>query len=212
MNPRVNHLHEDRLYDCYLAGRTGDTLDPTLAVHLADCTACRDRYAEMTELFDAMRLEADEEADDVFTAERLRQQQAQVMHRIELVNRSAKVISFPGRVAHHVSGASTGRVAPRWLAASAAAGLFVGVAVGGFFSDASFRHQSVASLASEKKPSQAMPPLPVRPSTPVNAVNTIDDDAFLMELEFSLQRPHTRELQPFDALTPHVREIGSILR
>jgi hypothetical protein len=35
---------------------------------------------------------------------------------------------------------------------------------------------------------------------------------FLQELEFALARPHTRELQPFDALTPHVREIGSQVR
>jgi hypothetical protein len=39
-------------------------------------------------------------------------------------------------------------------------------------------------------------------------VDSIDDDAFLMQLEFALERPHTQELQPFDALTPHVREIG----
>ena len=34
-----------------------------------------------------------------------------------------------------------------------------------------------------------------------------DDDEFLMELELALARPHTRELQPFDAMTPHVQDI-----
>jgi hypothetical protein len=33
------------------------------------------------------------------------------------------------------------------------------------------------------------------------------DSAFLSDLELALERPHTRELQAFDALTPHVREI-----
>jgi hypothetical protein len=33
------------------------------------------------------------------------------------------------------------------------------------------------------------------------------DDAFLSELELALERPHTRELVAFDALTPHVREV-----
>jgi hypothetical protein len=28
-----------------------------------------------------------------------------------------------------------------------------------------------------------------------------------MELEVALASPHTRELQPFDAMTPHVRDI-----
>ena len=36
------------------------------------------------------------------------------------------------------------------------------------------------------------------------------DDAFLSELEASLERPRTRALQPFDDLTPHVREIRAI--
>jgi hypothetical protein len=40
----------------------------------------------------------------------------------------------------------------------------------------------------------------------------VDDDTFLTELEFALQRPHTRELQPFDVLTPHAREIRSRVR
>jgi len=34
------------------------------------------------------------------------------------------------------------------------------------------------------------------------------DEAFLSDLEVALERPHTRELQAFDALTPHVREIS----
>jgi len=47
-------------------------------------------------------------------------------------------------------------------------------------------------------------------NTPASGVGdeSIDDDAFLLQLEFALERPHTQELQPFDALTPHVREIG----
>jgi len=40
-----------------------------------------------------------------------------------------------------------------------------------------------------------------------NKVEIASDDAFLSDLEIALERPHTRELQAFDALTPHVREI-----
>jgi len=35
---------------------------------------------------------------------------------------------------------------------------------------------------------------------------------FLSELELALEAPHTRELLAFDALTPHVRESGTIAR
>jgi hypothetical protein len=45
-------------------------------------------------------------------------------------------------------------------------------------------------------------------TTPATDADPLDDEAFLLELEFALARPHTHELQPFDALTPHVREVG----
>ena len=38
------------------------------------------------------------------------------------------------------------------------------------------------------------------------------DDAFLSDLDVALERPRTRELLPFDALTPHVREVSGIIR
>jgi hypothetical protein len=48
-----------------------------------------------------------------------------------------------------------------------------------------------------------------RGTTPANAT---DDDAFLSELEVALERPQTRELQPFDTFTPHVREVRNTIR
>ena len=38
------------------------------------------------------------------------------------------------------------------------------------------------------------------------------DEAFLSDLELALERPGTRELLPFDALTPRVREISDRAR
>jgi hypothetical protein len=49
-----------------------------------------------------------------------------------------------------------------------------------------------------------MTPVATRGTTPGEVAA---DDAFLSELELALERPHTRELRAFDALTPHVREI-----
>jgi len=50
-------------------------------------------------------------------------------------------------------------------------------------------------------------PTPLPPTLAFFADCDGSRDAFLTELEFALQRPHTRELQPFDVLTPHAREI-----
>jgi hypothetical protein len=207
MMGRSEHLHDDRLVECYFAGRRGDALDPPAADHLADCGACGMRYAELVTFLDDVRTDADAESDAVFTAEHLRQQQEQILRRLEHASRSARVISFPGHAIHPMVGVA-GRVAPRWLAAAAAAGLFVGVAVGG-----TIIHPGVQRAVPMRVASNPVSPARLAPSPAVlvnapDVVESIDDDAFLLQLEFALERPHTQELQPFDALTPHVREIG----
>ena len=202
------HLKDEHLFECYLATRTGEELDPRAAEHLADCDQCVARYDEVVAFMDTTRQAADAETDAEFTAERLLVQQQQILRRLEHVHRSARVITFPGR--DTLSGSRTvGRLTPRWLAAAAAAGLFIGVAVGGYFAPERF-HRSVARQVAAERPMTVQQ----RPAAPAAVrVNTAledpDDDAFLMELELALARPHTRELQPFDAMTPHVRDINN---
>ena len=48
---------------------------------------------------------------------------------------------------------------------------------------------------------------PVATAAAARLAEVAADDAFLSDLEIALERPHTRELRAFDALTPHVREI-----
>jgi len=207
MMGRSEHLHDDRLVECYFADSGGEALDPPSAEHLADCDACGMRYVELSTFLNDLRAESDAETDAVFTPERLRQQQEHILRRLEHASRSARVISFPGQSVGHPMTGAAGRVGPRWLAAAAAAGLFVGVAVGGTIlqpgrSSAPMRVATTPAATARLAPSPA-----VLVNTPANTVDSIDDDAFLMQLEFALERPHTQELQPFDALTPHVREI-----
>jgi len=101
---RAHHLHDDRLFDCYVAARTGESPDPPSTDHLLTCDACAARYVELTAFMDGVRAEGDAEADSVFTAERLWNQQQQIMRRLEHVGRAARIISFPGRVGRHVPG------------------------------------------------------------------------------------------------------------
>jgi hypothetical protein len=206
---RFEHLQDDRLVECYFSDRGGEPLDPPAVEHLADCEACGTRYAELVTFLDDLRTASDAETDAVFTPERLHQQQEHILRRLEHASRSARVISFPGQSSSHPT-AGAGRVAPRWLAAAAAAGLFVGVAVGGTLLHPGFE-RSVTSMhvANNATASARLAPSPgVLGNTPANVSDNIDDDAFLMQLEFALERPHTQELQPFDALTPHVRPVG----
>ena len=190
------HLPDERLLDACLAARQGERPDPPLAEHLADCGACRARYEELVLVMDLVRQEGETEADVVFTPERLRQQQLQIAHRIEHVGRAARVISFPGRFVHRTMTASATPSAPRWIAAAAAAGLFIGAALGASY--------GWGARGAYVPGDRRMTPVATRGTTPGEVAA---DDAFLSELELALERPHTRELRAFDALTPHVREI-----
>jgi hypothetical protein len=129
------------------------------------------------------------------------------MQRVEHVNRSARVITFPGREAA-VGGASVVRLTPRWLAAAAAAGLFIGVAVGGYLGPERLHRSTSPGQASNAPVMSVQRPAPGPTLLAAGGqVDAPDDDEFLIELELALDRPHTRELLPFDAMTPHARDI-----
>jgi predicted anti-sigma-YlaC factor YlaD len=197
------HVQEQRLFDAYLAERSGAPVDPPVAEHLTDCDECGARYAELSAFMDAIRHQAEAEQDAVFTPDRLRAQQQQILRRIELVGRPARILSFPTRLVRRTIGATTGRSATRWIAAAAAAGLFVGVALGASY-QWNTRAGALQALLARDASGRRLATVGTRGSSPAEIAA---DTAFLSDLELALERPHTPELRAFDALTPHVREI-----
>jgi hypothetical protein len=206
----ARHLQDERLFDCYLAVRAGESLDPPVAEHLTDCDACGERYAELAQFMEALSVEATSEADAIFTPERLRAQQQHISRRLDHLGHPARVITFPGLPASHPVGSPAPRSARRWIAAAAAAGLFIGF---GVFLDRE------AARGLDREAAREVPAPHVR-SIARQALRTAPDaaevarpdaiqvdEAFLSELELAGDRPRTRELLAFDALTPHVREI-----
>ena len=208
MIPRTRHVQEARLFDVYVAERTGEPVHPPVAEHLADCEACGRRYTELVAFMDTLRREGDAEADAVFSAGRLRAQQQQIAHRVALVGRPARVISFPGRIVRRTITASATRTAPRWIAAAAAAGIFIGVAVGASYQyrwgGAPRGRQTFLGRDGASARASRVTAIPARATGPTDVAA---DEAFLSDLEIALDRPRTRELRAFDELTPHVREI-----
>ena len=209
---RAPHLQDERLFDCYYAERRGDAPDPPIAEHLTDCDACRRRFYELSQFLAALRTEADAELEAAFPPERIRAQQQEIARRLESVGRAARVISFPGRVIAQQANTSTARMATRWIAAAAAAGLFVGVAAGTAFNfggrlDFGRSARFNVGQTARQRISSSVPAV-LAPA--VASVSTAADDAFMSDLESALDRPHTSELTVFDALTPHVREIVDI--
>jgi len=205
------HLKDDHLFEYYLATRAGDGLDLRAAEHLADCGDCVARYDEMVAFMDQTRADAEAEADEAFPAERLRVQQQQILRRLEHVHRSARVITFPSREVSAGSRA-VAHMTPRWLAGAAAAGLFIGVAVGGYLAPERFRNTTAPQAVEVPAMSVQQRPTPATVRVGNTETDAPDDDAFLIELELALARPHTRELLPFDAMTPHVRDVENRAR
>jgi predicted anti-sigma-YlaC factor YlaD len=209
---RVPHLQDERLYECYYAERRGDVPDPPTAEHLSDCDACRHRFDELTQFLATLRSDADAELEAAFPPDRMRAQQQEIARRLEHIGRAARVISFPGRLAVRQSNTSTARLATRWIAAAAAAGLFVGVAAGtafnfgGRLNFAPSARLNIGQAARQHLTSN----VPARLTSGAAGVESTSDDAFMSDLESALDRPHTSELVVFDALTPHVREIVDI--
>jgi hypothetical protein len=199
------HLLEDRLFECYLAERAGERPDPPSAEHLADCEPCAERYADLTAFMARLQAEGTAEADAVFTQDRLKAQHQRIVERLLHVAHPARIIRFPGRrsvdFVRRSMTTSTSHGSSRWIAAAAAAGLFIGVAVG-----ASYNYGAHSGLSQAFVPQVVAPllsPVAVRGDNKQSAA----DDAFLSDLEIALERPHTRELLAFDAFTPHVREV-----
>ena len=201
---RTLHLHEDALFECYVAERSGEAPAVRVTAHLAGCADCVARYSSLAAFMDGLRQAAEEETDAIFTPEQLRLQQQQILRRIEHLGHPARVISFPGRLVRRRLAATAIRIAPRWAAAAAAAGLFVGVAVGSLF-DAQPRVMPMTMSTST--PARLVAPI----ATITAPAPEPDDDTLLSELEAVLVGPPNVELLPFDALTPRVQEISSRL-
>ena len=187
---RRGHLSEDALADAWYAG--------THPAHLDTCDVCAGRALELSRWLEQTRDLGIAAADAAFPAERLAVQQAQIMRKLEQMDRPSKLLSFP-RAAADVQEAPgflaammpaefaghSHRVSSRWIAAAAAAGLILGV-VGGRLS--MWKPKApVAASASAKAPEVAR----------------ADDSADLLDSEIS--QPQIHSLSALDALTPQVK-------
>jgi hypothetical protein len=203
---RVHHLQEERLFDCYLAERGGESIDPRVAEHLSDCAGCAARYADLVGFMDGLRADGDAETDRIFTPDRLRAQQQRILERIALVGRPARILDFPGRLVARTLNPSHGHGVSRWVYGAAAAGLAIGVGIGAFF------ESDWMALQTSRTPRAVMTAARSAATVGTRAPVEAADEAFLVDLDAALEQPHTPSLQPFDALTPHVREVSDRVR
>jgi hypothetical protein len=159
--------------------------------HLQACPACRSRFGLFTSWLTDVRSDAAAEVDELFPAERLVAQHAQVLRRLEAAERPARVIAFPRFTQPLTSGSSHGS---RWIAAAAAAGLIVGVGVG----------QMMDIRRSFGGPPSAASVIRVADPSEVRTLSTNigREEAFLSEVDLTLSRPAVPELRALDEFTP----------
>lgn len=95
--------------------------------HVRGCAECAARYTDLSDWLDRLRVDARGEADEALTTERLQHQVALIARRLEALEQPARVIHFP-QLSRPGGSQPGGR--QRWVAAAAAAGVIVGVALG----------------------------------------------------------------------------------
>lgn len=171
--------------------------------HLDTCSSCRSRYAALDTWLRDVGTVARAEADDAFPADRLATQHAQVMRRLEALERPGRVIVFP-KTTHAVTGDRGG--ARRWIAAAAAAGVVVGIAAGQLLDLRDALGRPNRPFASQRQTEPVASTATVQPASLTAAQS---DEAFLTELDdAALSRP-VPELAALDAVTPRLRDISS---
>jgi hypothetical protein len=186
------HLSDDRLIEMCLAGSPAPA-EP----HLAACSDCGQRRAELTEMLGALSDSATIVADDAFPEDRLARQKARILHRIDLEGRLGRVLAFPAVQAHEAAVLRT-RPASRWVAGAAAAGLVIGLLAG--------------HLAHDLPGARTPPPPQIAANEPVTlrAVSTtMSDDEFLGQVEMAIGSNGPAALRPLDVLTPRAWEVAA---
>lgn len=174
--------------------------EPGSHPHLTVCPQCRARYDAFASWLARIHEDARIEADEAFPAERLAIQQAQVLRRLEALERPARVIAFP-KFARPIT--STQGHAQRWVAAAAAAGLVIGLAAGQFLDirDAFSGRRRPDPIA--QTTARVIPSAPA--VAPASAFDSVSEEA--LYFGDTAQHVLVTSLQSVDDITPRARDL-----
>jgi hypothetical protein len=190
----ADHLNDDQLMEvCFPL---------TDSRHLTTCGTCRSRYDDLVRCLDEIREDAVQEADALFTSERLAEQRGAILRRLQQVPHSAEIVRFPARSAGVHTEWHSSEPTRRWIAAAAAAGLVAGLLVGRFVDIGSRPTSSTQSGVSATDTRRVA-------AGPAATMIQPPADEFLVEIEDAVTSRRVVELQALDALTsPELREIN----
>ena len=211
MTGRGSCVPLDRLTALALAGGASHAEhDRYLLAHVAACEACRARLASLTAEMDALREEAFQEADEIFTDDMLDSQRARILARLAHLGHAARVLRFPGRVREATMPVSP--ISRRWISVAAAAGLIIGLVAGQMIHFVPW-DAPVHRAATTVPQMQASAP---RDGTSgvlmqaTSAVVTSSDEELLDEIDEAVQLRRAASLRALDAFTPRVGDLVEI--
>lgn len=178
------HLTDDQLLESYvLAAENG---------HLTACGDCRARYERLAGAFELTREDARNEADAIFTPERLHDQRDRIVRRLERFGHPAEVLLFPNRSGHRQAAFGMLGPARHWIAGAAAAGLVAGLFLG-FAVD-----RRVGSISTRRTATVAV----VDSATWQRALAEPQDEQILTDIEDVVTGPHRLlEMRVLDDMT-----------
>jgi hypothetical protein len=196
----TGHHLDDTTFAELWANALADNTAPDDHAHLRACAECRLRFTSFSNWMEEVRFDAVSDADEAMSGDRLAAQQAQIFRRLEALERPARVIAFPT----YQAGMMRPSPIRRWVLASAAAGLLVGVGLGQMLD---LRHPSGAPSAF---PADRVADVQPRPAAPerdiVPAMALVSDEATLAELE-EAATPRYEALRAYDTFTPRAADF-----
>ena len=195
------HLDDDAFAEIWADATASG--QPHAHQHLAGCAPCRARYASFVGWLDGIHADGREEADEAFPPDRLALQQAQVLRRLEALERPARVIAFP-KFSRPVT--STQGNAQRWVAGAAAAGLLIGLAAGQFVDirDAFGGGRGTRIVPQATQTARVIaPPANAPVVTPASATTVSDEQIFFGE---GSEAEGVSAILPMDNITPRARD------
>jgi hypothetical protein len=187
-------------------------LSPGAQAHLAECPHCLARLDDLRAILDLQRATAAEIADAQFSEDTLDAQRAGILARLAARHAGARVLLFPS-AAEPVMGHLPRPQQPgmRWIAATLAAGLFVGLMTGETLYVRDLLVRQTGAQQAERDNIPHIPRHHVRwtaESGPDAQPGEEQDDRLLGEIESALAaRRRNPALQALDDLTP--RAAGS---
>ena len=196
LNP---HLDDDDFADVWTARAALGVpeSDRPAEGHLRRCPDCRTRYGSFASWLDGLRVDAQLEAEELVSRERLAAQQTQIFRRLEALEHPARVIAFPRFTSPVASRAGGPR---RWVAAAAAVGLITGVGLGRLFDYPTGRPSPDRYV--ERPVARA-----VTPTIELQPASHINDEAFVSGPEVTVSQVLVPDsLQYLNAITPSARD------